>query len=165
MTRAAGLIPAVFLDKNNPVLGTLINATPLAKGDLALKKKFAQLLIGSMLSGVLLVGCNNNDDKTPITDNNIQNPGTDNNLRDNIRNNDLRNNNMQNPTDNDLRDNDLRDNDGLIDNNNIDDDNVNDYKNDTNTDTDKDPSKDKNTKREEMIEDDLDANDRDNRDR
>ncbi|WP_160724133.1 hypothetical protein [Bacillus sp. USDA818B3_A] len=118
-----------------------------------MKKKLVQLLIGSMLSGVLLVGCNNNDDKTPITDNN---------LRDDIRNNDLRNNNIQNPADNNLRDDN---NDDLIDNNNIDDDNVNDYKNDTNTDTDKDPFKDKNTKKEEMIEDDLDANDRDNRDR
>ena len=107
-------------------------------------KKLFQLLIGSILSGVVLVGCNNNDDKNaPISDNNIRND-------------------IQNPADNNLRDDN---NDNLIDNNNIDDDNVNDYKNDTNTDTDKDPAKDLNTKPEEIIEDDIDRNDRDNRDR
>ena len=131
------------------------------KGDLTLKKKLFQLLIGSILSGVILVGCNNNNDdkKAPITDNNlrndIRNPG-DNNLR----------NDIQNPADNNLRDDN---NDNLIDNNNIDDDDVNDNDrfrntNDTNTDTDKDPVKDSNTKREEMIEDDIDVNDRDNKD-
>ena len=136
-----------------------------------MKKKLFQLLIGSVLSGVLLAGCNNNDDnqKAPISDNNIQNPV----------NNDLRRDRIQNPTDNNLRrniqnpaDNNLRDdrNDNLIDNNNLDDDDVNNndrFKGtrDTNTDTDKDPAKDRNTKGEEIIEDDLDANDRDHRDR
>src|SRR3954465_3145989 len=121
-------------------------------------KKLFQLLFGPMLFGVLLVGCNNNDDNrnAPISDNNIQNP-TNNNMRDRI----------QNPADNHLRDDN---NDGLGDNNNIDDDDVNDNDrfrntNDTNTDTDKDPMKDKNTKQEELIEDDLDRNDRNHRDR
>ncbi|MEH7545912.1 MULTISPECIES: hypothetical protein [Bacillaceae] len=115
-----------------------------------MKKKLFQLLIGSILSGVVLVGCNNNDDdkNAPITDNKVRN-------------------NIQNPADNNLRDDN---NDNLIDNNNIDDDDVNDNDrfrntNDTNTDTDKDPVKDINTKQEEIIEDDLDRNDRDNRDR
>ncbi|MEH7096863.1 hypothetical protein [Neobacillus vireti] len=117
-------------------------------------KKLFQLLIGSILCGVLLVGCNNNDDNrnAPITDNNIQNPAK---------------NRIQNPADNDLRDDN---NDGLGDNNNIDDDDVNDndrYRrtNDINTDTDKDPVKDINTRQEEMIEDDLDRNDRDHIDK
>ncbi|MCM3729632.1 hypothetical protein M3226_29080 [Neobacillus cucumis] len=136
-----------------------------------MKNKLFHLLIGSILSGVLLVGCNNNDDNrnVPITDNKIQNPGTDNKIRDNIQNptnNNLRNN-IQNPADNNLRDDN---NNGLGDNNNIDDDDVNDNDrfrntNDTNTDTDKDPIKDRNTKQEEIIEDDLDTNDRNHRDR
>jgi hypothetical protein len=134
--------------------GTLMRQTTLRKGTSTLKIKLFQLFIGSILSGVLLAGCNNNDDdrKVPITDNNIQNPT---------------NNRIQNPADNHLRDDN---NDGLGDNNNIDDDDINDndrYRNtnDINTDTDKDPSKDINTRHEEMIEDDLDRNDRDNRDR
>lgn len=109
-----------------------------------MKKRIFQLLLGSVLSGILLTGCNNNDDnpKTPVTDNDIQNPT---------------NNRIQNPADNKLKDDD---NDSLIDNNNLDDDDVNDNDrfrktNDRNTDTDKDPMKDINTKQEEIIEDDL----------
>ncbi|WP_042463388.1 hypothetical protein [Neobacillus dielmonensis] len=120
-----------------------------------MKKKLLALLTGTLLSGIMLVGCNNGDNDT---NNNLRTPpqptvDTPNNNR--INNNDLDRNNNNGHMD--LDNNDNVNDDGLIDNNN--------ENNDMNTDTDKDPAKDHNTPREEIIEDDLDANDRDNKDR
>lgn len=120
-------------------------------------KKLFVLLSGTMLSVILLAGCNNNDSIRPVPK-----------VNNNERINDLRNDNM-NDLNNRNRNNNLRDNDPndvRYNNNNVNDINDNNYspREDMNTDTDKDPAKDSNTKREEIIEDDIDSNDRDRKD-
>jgi len=122
------------------------------------------LLAGSILSAVVLTGCNNNDDQNPPA------PAVDNNLNDH----DNLNNNRLNDNKNRLNDNKNRLNDNINDNiNNKLYDNNNDLNNnnnhyspaeDKNTDTDKDLIKDRNTKQEDIIEDDIDMNDKDNKD-
>lgn len=111
-----------------------------------MKRKLLLLFAGSVLSGILLVGCNNdNNDQNPPPPN-VNTPVDRNN------NNDLTPNN----TNNDITPNDQND---VI--------NGNDHyapSEDKNTDTDKDPIKDRNTKQEDIIEDDIDRNDRDNKD-
>ncbi|WP_251552301.1 hypothetical protein [Neobacillus muris] len=115
-----------------------------------MKKKLLSLLTGTLLSGVILVGCNNDDTDTNNNLRNVPEPTVD-TPNNNLNRNDLDNYRYRN---NNIDDND---NDGIIDNNN--------RTNDRNTDTDKDPAKDNNTPREEIIEDDLDARDKDNKDR
>lgn len=124
-----------------------------------MKRKLFTLLTGSLLSTMLLVGCNNdNNDQNPPAPN-VNNPG-DNNL----------NNNLNRDRDFDLNDNNNNRNLNRNNRNNL---NNNDMdlngdhyspREDINTDTDKDPAKDSNTKREEFIEDDIDRNDRDRKD-
>jgi outer membrane murein-binding lipoprotein Lpp len=99
-----------------------------------LKKKLFTLLAGSILSAVMLSGCNNDNkndiQNPPVPD--VNNPVDINYDKDNI---DLDNNNNHYPT-----------------------------TEDKNTDTDKDPIKDSNTKQEDIIEDDIDMKDADNKD-
>ncbi|MBU8915063.1 hypothetical protein BGM25_03265 [Bacillus sp. FJAT-29953] len=121
-----------------------------------MKKKLCMLLTGSVLSAMMLVGCNNarNDINPPPPRVN------DNNLNDNLDRNDLndrnnlnnRNDNLNNRLQNDLNDNPM--------------DRRNHYpeSEDKNTPTDKDWIKDNNTKQEDIIEDDIDRKDRDNKD-
>lgn len=119
-------------------------------------KKLALLLTGSILSASLLAGCNTNND--------INNPPRPkvNDVDDNNRINDYRND----PMNDNLNDRNNNINDNIRDNNLDNDLNDNHYspREDKNTDTDKDPVKDSNTKKEEIIEDDIDVNDRDNKD-
>ncbi|MEO2075106.1 MAG: hypothetical protein ABGX20_06885 [Bacillus sp. (in: firmicutes)] len=107
-----------------------------------MKKKLFMLLAGSVLSAVLLAGCNNDDRNPPAPTNNNINTPTDNRM------------------DNDLTPNDTND---VIDDNIMD---RNHYPEteDKNTPHDKDPGKDNNTPQEDIIEDDIDVNDRDNKD-
>jgi outer membrane murein-binding lipoprotein Lpp len=130
-----------------------------------LKKKIFLLLAGSIFSAVMLTGCNNNDNQNPPAPA-VKNPA-DNNLNnnDNLNNNNLRNDLNDNNRNNNLNDNYrnsiLNDNNR---NNNLNDNNNYPPSEDKNTDTDKDPIKDSNTKQEEMIEDDIDVNDKDHKD-
>lgn len=120
-------------------------------------KKLFGLLAGSVLSLGLVAGCNNdtrNDLNPPppqVNDNNdtLDRDNNLNNRRDGI--NDGIDNNMNDRYNNDRFNNDLNDNH---------------YSpaEDKNTNTDKDPAKDRNTKQEEIIEDDIDRNDADNKD-
>ncbi|WP_223594797.1 hypothetical protein [Neobacillus bataviensis] len=124
-----------------------------------MKKKLLLLFTGSILSAMLLglAGCNNDNDQNPPppTKNRIDNDLDNDGINDRYERNNLNNRN------NDLNDN-LRNND-MNDNNIIDRDNYPESE-DKNRPTDKDPSKDNNTPREEIIEDDIDRNDRDNKD-
>ncbi|WP_423800076.1 hypothetical protein [Neobacillus sp. SAB-20_R2A] len=119
-----------------------------------MKKKLFMLLTGSVLSAMMLVGCNNarNDINPPP-------PRVDNDLNDNMDRNDLNNRNNLNDRDrmNNRLNNDLNDNPM---------DRRNHYpeSEDKNTPTDKDWIKDNNTKQEDIIEDDIDVKDRDNKD-
>jgi hypothetical protein len=103
-----------------------------------LKKRLFLLLASSVLSSVMLVGCNNNDDddKEPVPTNNNGNTPAENLNYD--------------------RDNDVNDGDRM--------DNHYPESEDKNTDTDKDPGKDNNTPPEDIIEDDRDVNDKDKKD-
>jgi hypothetical protein len=121
-----------------------------------LKKKLFLLLAGAVISSMVLGGCNNkandndNRDNSPLRINNPMNPQDDRNFDNDFNRNDINDDNMID------RDNDLNNND--INNN---------YRapsKDKNTDTDKDIIKDSNTKHEDIIEDDIDRNDRDNLD-
>lgn len=115
-----------------------------------MKKKWLIPLAGSVLSGLLLVGCTNNKNDLNPPPPTVKNQGD----RDDNHN---RNNNLTpNDTNNDVTPNDQND---VINN----DDHYSPAE-DKNTDSDKDPMKDSNTKREEIIEDDIDRNDRDNKD-
>jgi hypothetical protein len=122
-----------------------------------LKKKLFLLLAGAVISSMVLGGCNNkandndNRDNTPLRINNPMNPPYDRNIDNDIDRNNNNDNNMMD------RDNDLNDNN--INNN---------YRapsKDKNTDTDKDIINDRNTKHEDIMEDDIDRNDRDNLDK
>jgi hypothetical protein len=165
-----------------------------------LKNKFVLLLSGTVLSAMVLGGCNTNNN---VNDDNvdhrgplmrINNPANDNrNVDNNLNRNRIDNNNINNHDNiNDPYNNNTRNN--INDRNNINNrDNINDpYNNngrninnrgtinnnlnnngnnnylppskDKNTDTDKDFIKDSNTKKEDIIEDDIDRKDRDNRD-
>lgn len=159
-----------------------------------MKNKFGLLLSGAILSAMVLGGCgsnNNNvnddniDHRGPLM--RINNPANDNRNIDNdlnrnrINNDNINNrNNIYDPNNINNRDNintrdrvndpynnngDNINNRGNI-NNNLNNPN-NNYLNpsqDKNTDTDKDLIKDSNTKKEDIIEDDIDRKDRDNRD-
>ncbi|MDN3018012.1 hypothetical protein PH210_17595 [Paenibacillus sp. BSR1-1] len=123
-----------------------------------MKKKISLLLSGSILSAMLLglTGCNTNtkNDMNPPPptnnriDNDLDNDGVNDRYENNLNN---RNNNLNN------RNNDLNDN-NVIDRNHF------PESEDKNTPTDKDPGKDNNTPREEIIEDDIDRHDADNKD-
>ncbi|MGG1679234.1 hypothetical protein ACIFOT_26430 [Neobacillus sp. NRS-1170] len=114
-----------------------------------MKKRLLLLFTGSILSAMLLglAGCNNDNDQNP--------PPPTNNRIDNDLDNDGVNDRYENNLNN--RNNDLNDN-NLIDRDHY------PESEDKNRPTDKDPSKDNNTPREEIIEDDIDRNDRDNKD-
>ncbi|OLS41137.1 hypothetical protein [Bacillus sp. MRMR6] len=120
-----------------------------------MKKKLLLLLVGSVLSAMMVTGCNANNDQNPAPpvndevdtplDNNGTLDGDDNGTNMNNRTNNMNNRNVNNR--NDLNNRNTR------------------YQNDINTPNDMDPVRDRNTRGEEMFEDRLDRNDRDNRDR
>ncbi|MED4228090.1 hypothetical protein [Neobacillus cucumis] len=114
-----------------------------------MKKKISLLFLGSILSGMMLglTGCNTNNK------NDINPPSPTNNRMDN----DLNNNGINDRYENNLKTRDVRDN-------NVIDRNYYPESEDKNTQTDKDTGKDNNTPREEIIEDDIDRHDRDNKD-
>ncbi|MGG3469518.1 hypothetical protein ABES02_18800 [Neobacillus pocheonensis] len=114
-----------------------------------MKKRISLLLSGSILSAMLvgLTGCNTN------TKNDINPPTPTNNNIDNDLDNDGINDRYENNLNNrNLRDNNVIDRDHYPESE------------DKNRPTDKDPSKDNNTPREEIIEDDIDRHDADNKD-
>jgi outer membrane murein-binding lipoprotein Lpp len=113
-----------------------------------LKKKLSLLLTGTVLSAMVLSGCNNDDRKSPMR---VNTPDYR-NINQNLDNLDRNNNKRGNINRDDLND---RDN---INNN------YRDPSKDKNTDTDKDIMKDRNTKQEDIIEDDIDVKDRDRKD-
>jgi hypothetical protein len=116
-----------------------------------LKKKLFLVLLSALLSGFMLAGCNVDDDDQnppPPVNDEVDTPLDDDNNLDGNDNNDLNNTNTRNNNNNGLNNTNTRYNN-----------------NDINTDRDKDMMRDRNTPREEMIEDDRDAKDRDNRDR
>ncbi|MHC0036480.1 hypothetical protein [Pseudoneobacillus sp. C159] len=101
-----------------------------------MKQKLLSYLGGTVLSISLLSGCAMNNDN----DNDNQNPPPE-DVRTNMNGNDVRND--------------------------VDDQLTNDHypeSEDINTPSDKDPSKDRNTPQEDIVEDDIDARDRDNKD-
>ncbi|MCM3586911.1 hypothetical protein M3182_14325 [Mesobacillus maritimus] len=121
-----------------------------------MNNKLYKIIGGSALAAMLLTGCGTNDnDPAPPADGNGTNDGGTteiNDLNRNDRDNRIFNNNRN-------RDNDLFDN-----NNNRDNELFNDN-NDMNRDNDLDTMRDRNTPGEDVIEDRMDANDRDRRDR
>ena len=108
-----------------------------------MKRRLLFMFVCSLLSSMVLAGCNN--------DNNDQNPPPSVNTNYNNDRDMAPTNTKYDVTPNDGND--------VINN----DDNFSPAE-DKNTDTDKDPMKDSNTKNEEIIEDDIDRNDRDNKD-
>ncbi|MBM7577919.1 hypothetical protein [Jeotgalibacillus terrae] len=111
--------------------------------------KYIKMTAGSLLAAALMVGCNVNDGM-PDNDNESM---MDNPVNDNRDNNAMDGNNGDN-------------NNAMDGNNRADDDwgMDGDRNNDRNTDTDKDPMRDENANGEDIIEDDIDREDRDNRD-
>ncbi|MEW9053389.1 MAG: hypothetical protein AB2392_19670 [Neobacillus sp.] len=119
----------------------------LRKGLLLLKKKLFLLLVGSVLSAMMLTGCNGNDDQNPAppVNDEVDTPLDNDGNLDGDNGTNMNNRNVNNR--NDLNNRNTR------------------YQNDTNRPNDMDPVRDRNTRGEEMFEDRLDMNDRDNRDR
>jgi hypothetical protein len=108
-----------------------------------LKQKLYVLLAGTVLSALVLGGCNRDvDNHNRIAPQRINNPVNDNRDLDN----NLNRNNMNNDVNDRLNDNYYPESE------------------DRNTDADKDMFKDRNSKHEEIIEDDRDARDRDKKD-
>jgi len=132
-----------------------VNIFSNGKGLLRLKNKLFLVLLSALLSGFMLAGCNNNDDDQnpppPVNDNTPLDD--DNNLDGNDNDDDLNNTNTRYNDDNRLNNTNTRYNN-------------NHYpeREDINMDNDKDPGKDNNTPREDIIEDDIDVNDRDRKD-
>lgn len=137
-----------------------------------MNNKLLKVIGGSALTAMLLAGCGANDNDPPP---NNGGTGTDdgtteiNDLNRNDRDNRIFNNNRN--TDNDLFDNDRNDRNGNLNNFNNNGNNGaglynnNNRTNDRNTDNDGDMFRDLNTRDEDGLEDRLDLNDGDNRDR
>lgn len=103
-----------------------------------MNKKFFSMIAGSALAAVLIAGCGiNNNDQEPPPENDVNEPG----VNDNGNGNDMNNN-------------------GVNGN-----DNLNNNNNDINTDNDGDMMKDDNAPGEDLIEDRRDREDPDNKDR
>jgi hypothetical protein len=124
-----------------------------------MNNKLLKVIGGSALTAMLLAGCGANDNDPPPNDGAGTDDGTTeiNDLNRNDRDNRIFNNN-RNTGDNDLFDNDRDDDNELFDDNN-------NRNNDRNTDNDFDMGRDRNTPGEDGLEDRLDLNDNDNRDR
>ncbi|TCN24126.1 hypothetical protein [Mesobacillus foraminis] len=118
--------------------------------------KLLKLLGGSLLSAMLLVGCGTNDDNDPPPngDTDVQNPADDN---DGAEINRFDNNNGNNGGNNGNGNNDDTNGERIFNDNN--------NNNDTNRDGDGDMFRDNNDRGEDGMEDDLDRNDRDEKDR
>lgn len=140
-----------------------------------MNNKLLKVIGGSALTAMLLAGCGANDNDPPPNDGVGTDDGTTeiNDLNRNDRDNRIFNNN-RNTGDNDMFDtnrNRGRDNNNLNNFNNNGNNgaglfnNNNRRTNDTNIDGDGDMNRDLNTRDEEGLEDRLDLNDRDNRDR
>jgi hypothetical protein len=111
-----------------------------------LKKKLFLLLVGSVLSAMMLTGCNGDDQNpAPPVNDEVDTPLDNDGNLDGDNGTNMNNRNVNNR--NDLNNRNTR------------------YQNDTNRPNDLDPVRDRNTRGEEMFEDRLDMNDRDNRDR
>lgn len=104
-----------------------------------MNRKWFMLVAGMLLSAMFLTGCATNNDQEPPPPNNDVDLNDNNGVDRNNNGNDLNNNG-----------NDLNNNNGT---------------NDQNLNNDGDMMKDNNTPREDLIEDKLDRNDADNRDR
>jgi hypothetical protein len=144
-----------------------------------LKQKLFLLLVGTVLSAMVLGACNrdvnNNDQIAPQRINNPVDKPNDRNIDNNLNRNNLDRNNINEDVNNrnNLDRNNM--NEDVNNRNNLDRNNMNDHLNnpnnnyynpseDINTDNDKDMIKDNNTKKEDIIEDDIDTKDRDQKD-
>jgi hypothetical protein len=106
------------------------------KEAITLNKKLLSIIGSSVLSAMLLAGCNVNDNPPPEDDTNVEDQGGNGNL----------DTDLDNGTDDGLLENDANDT------------------NDTNLPGDGDPALDQNTNQEEQMEDEIDRDDADNKD-